>query len=192
MMARLAPAPPELRSNDEIDDPSVQLPAVSMYSYMRRLLTAFVGSHGIFSHFPVMLFGLAGIGAVMHRHWQPWTKTLAAISRLGATTIVSLYCLLPLDWKNAMFASRWFVVFLPLLLFWAGAWARREHRRLTWLFAASLWVISSTIALIGATDPYPENGFDRYTAAAAVKRLFHGQADATHPQDRLASVNLPP
>ena len=119
---------------------------------------AHLGSHGIFSHFPVMLLGLAGVGAVMHRHWLPWTKTLAAASLLGGATIVTIYCLMPLDWRQAMFASRWFIVFLPLLLFWAGAWSRRPHTLGTWSFAAVLLVFSATISILGcgASDPWSD------------------------------------
>ena len=70
-----------------------------------------------------------------------------------------------------MFANRWFVVFLPLTLFWCGAWVRRRHHWAVWTGAAGLLIFSIAVSLIGATDPLPRGGYDSYTAAAAWHRL---------------------
>jgi uncharacterized membrane protein YoaK (UPF0700 family) len=71
-----------------------------------------------------------------------------------------------------MFATRWFVLFLPLLLFWCGAWLRRPHRRTSWAMAGVLLAFSSAVSLIGATGALPRDGFDRYTALGAAENLF--------------------
>jgi hypothetical protein len=86
------------------------------------------------------------------------------------------------DWGDAMFAARWFVVFSPILMFWSGAWLRRPHRRLSWAVAGVLLAFSVGVSIIGATGPMPQDGFgqggrDRYTAAAALSRLLHPQAE---------------
>src|SRR5690606_38179473 len=75
------------------------------------------------------------------------------------------------DWRDAMFAVRWFIVFTPLLLFWAGAWMRRNHRPLSWALVGILAVFSVTVSLIGATYPLPRNGYSGYSAAGALKAL---------------------
>ena len=73
-----------------------------------------------------------------------------------------------------MFGPRWFVVFLPLTLFWAGAWLRRPHRATTWVGAAVLLSFSIGVALIGATAPFVKADPGQYTVAAAVRKLVNG------------------
>jgi hypothetical protein len=139
--------------------------------FLDRLVGAFVGSHGMLSHFPILLIGLAGVAAVCHRHW-PWTtKTLAIVTMAGAAIVILRYVWLPVDWKWAMFGVRWYVVFLPMVLFWAGAWVRRDHHPAVWAMAGVLLAFSVGVSLIGATDPMPREGYDRYTAAGALRTL---------------------
>ena len=138
-----------------------------------RFLTAFFGGHGILTHFPVLLLGFLGISTIMHRHWPVIVKMMAGATVLAALGIIVGYTLQRPDWPDAMFANRWFLVFLPLILFWAGAWARKQHRPATWIVAAALWSISAGIALLGATNPQPRQGYDRYTAMAALMQLVH-------------------
>jgi hypothetical protein len=88
-----------------------------------------------------------------------------------------------------MFATRFFVVFLPLTLFWAGAWLRRSHRPRTWVLAAAMLVFSTAVSLIGATaGPLPPGGFGSdingrtaYTASAALKNLLHPTPEELPP-----------
>ena len=42
------------------------------------------------------------------------------------------------DWNNGMYATNWCIVFLPLTLFWAGAWLRRSHGPVAWSAAGLL------------------------------------------------------
>jgi len=134
-----------------------------------RLLEALLGAHGLFSHFPLVILALAGIGAVMHRHWPTSTKALAVAAGAGGAAIVLAMVLSRAEWSSAMFASRWFIVFLPLLMFWIGAWLRRSHRPLTWTVAGVLLGFSVTVSLIGACNPYPRGGFDEYTPVAVLR-----------------------
>lgn len=134
-----------------------------------RLLEALFGSHGLFSHFPLAILALAGIGAVMHRHWPTSTKALAVAAAAGGAVIVLAAVLSRAEWSTAMFASRWFIVFIPLLMFWIGAWLRRGHRPLTWTIAGVLAGFSVTVSLIGASNPYPRGGFDGYTPVVVLR-----------------------
>lgn len=139
-------------------------------------LRAFVGGHGLVTHFPVLLFGLLGVGTVLRRHWPGTTKGMVCATVLAALAIMVGYTLQHADWNDAMFANRWFLVFLPLSLFWAGAWLRRPHHTGTWIVAASLWGFSALIALVGATDPQPRQGYDQkysYSAAGAFMNLVN-------------------
>jgi hypothetical protein len=70
-------------------------------------------------------------------------------------------------------------VFLPLTLFWAGAWVRRHHHPAVWAMAATLLVFSTVVSILGATDPMPKEGYDRYTPAAALGKLTN--ADTPPP-----------
>jgi hypothetical protein len=116
---------------------------------------------------------------VMHRHW-PWTtKVLASVTVAGALLLLILFTLRRADWHGAMFASRWFVVFLPLVVFWTGAWIRRRHGKVSWTVAAALLAFSLAASLVGATGPLPRDGFiakdgsQRYTVAGALRNLMH-------------------
>jgi hypothetical protein len=135
------------------------------------LTTALVGSHGLLSHFPILLLGVGGVGAVMHRHWPAPIKVLAALSLAGATAAMIYFCWIRKDWQDANFAISWFVPLLPLVLFWAGAWARRSHGQLAWTLAGLMFSWSVLVSLLGATNPIPTDGYDGYTAGQALVRL---------------------
>jgi hypothetical protein len=176
----LAGAIARVESTDSIDD-EADAPAAVVARVAGRIYTALLGSHGVFSHFPVMLLGLAGVGAVMHRNWLPSTKALAAASAASMGGIIGLYCFSSLaDWRDAMFAVKWFVVFSPMVLYWMGAWARRGHTRVEWSLAAALLFFSAGAALIGATGPCPPEGFDRYTVAGALQNLIRSEPRESH------------
>ena len=155
---------------------------ITIGGYVQWIFEALAGRHGIFSHFPVMLIGIFGIAAVMHRHWPMFVKALAAATAIAAIAIISLHATVRSDWRDAMFATRWFILFLPLLLFWSGAWLRRTHSRATWVLAGTTLAFSMIVSIIGMTDPYPRAGYDRYTARQAVDRLINGHA----PEEALA------
>jgi hypothetical protein len=136
------------------------------------VLGALLGTHGLLSHFPVLILGVLGVGAIMHRHWPTATKVMAAATVAGAALIVITFATATRAHTGSMFAARWFVVFLPLLLFWSGVWVRRRHHPATWSVAALLLLFSMTVSLIGATNPFPREGYDRYTAAEALRELL--------------------
>jgi hypothetical protein len=151
----------------------------------KRLAGALFGAHGVLSHFPVLLLGVAGVGMVMHRHWPTAAKVLASATCAGALLLIVVYSAdRPewKDWRDAMFAARWFVVFTPLVLFWAGAWLRRKHRPGVWASAAVLMAFSLFVSVVGAVaGPLPQEGFDHYTAAEAWDRLVEPTHTASSP-----------
>ena len=137
-----------------------------------RVASAFLGRHGVLSHFPVVLLGILGVTMVMHRHWPATTKVLATATLAGATAIILLYAFRAMDWAQAMFGTRWFIAFLPLTVFWGGVWLRRRHRPASWALAGVLLAFSVGVSLLGATGPLPRDGFHVYTAAGAAKNLL--------------------
>ncbi len=176
------PSPPEPTKPADADDDITTTPPTfsqNVAIFLGHLTGVFFGSHGLLTHFPVLLIGFAGVGIVMHRHWPGTTKTLAIMSTAGMIIVILRYVWLVDDWKTAMFAVRWFVVFLPLMLFWAGAWVRRAHHPATWATAATLLVFSTVVSILGATDPMPKDGYDHYTPAAALTKLT--AADSPQP-----------
>jgi hypothetical protein len=153
-----------------------------------RFLAAFFGPHGLLTHFPVLMLGGIGVSMVMHRHWPTTTKLFAAATIASGLAIIAGYTVVNPAWSEAMFANRWFVVFLPLTLFWGGAWLRRSHRPVSWALAGLLLCFSTAIALLGATDPLPRQGYDAYSAAGAFRHLLNPpkplpQADLFAAQD---------
>ena len=108
------------------------------------------------------------------RHQNAGRRTLG-----GALAVIVIYSLCRSDTRNAMFATRWFVVFLPLTLFWAGAWLRRPHRRSSWIAAAALLAFSITASLIV-----------RHRAASAQRiQPLHGRRRLakSHPSSAVAA-----
>ena len=143
---------------------------------MDLFFAALLGEHGILAHFPVVLLGIAGMLAVMHRHWPATTKLLAAGSA-GAVAVALIACAAGrYAVGQAAYANQWFILFLPILLFWAGAWIRRAHLPATWALAGVLLAFSVTVTLIGLIDPMPPGGYDQYTPVAAVRQLTIGEA----------------
>jgi len=144
-------------------------------AFLYRLTGAFFGSHGLLSHFPILIFGIYGVSSVMHRHWPSTTKMLAVATTAGALIVIARYVWLPLNWRWAMFGCRWFVLFLPLVLFWSGAWLRKTHHPAAWATAWVLLAYSVIVSLLGATDPMPRGGYERYTVVGVVRSLVNAE-----------------
>jgi hypothetical protein len=164
------------RDASEEDDDVAPSSWQSAAQVLARLAAALGGEHGLLSHFPVLLMGVVGGSMIMHRHWPSSAKVLASATVAGAVFLIVAYSVHLKDWRqwrDAMFAARWFIVFGPLLLFWAGAWLRRSHKLVSWVAVGILLTFSVAVSLIGATGPLPRDGFDRYTAAGALGNLLH-------------------
>ena len=162
--------------SEEDDDVTASSWQQSVGQTLGRLTSALAGEHGLLSHFPVLLMGVIGGSMIMHRHWPSSAKVLASATVAGAVFLIVAYSVHLKDWRqwrDAMFAARWFIVFSPLMLFWAGAWLRRSHKMMTWVAVGILLTFSVAVSLIGATGPLPRDGFERYTAADALGNLLH-------------------
>lgn len=147
---------------------------------LARVLNAFFGTHGILTHFPIVVLGIFGVGAVMHRHWPMTTKTLATATVAGALTVIIARCVVVNVGAGEMFGPEAFVIFLPMLLFWSGAWLRRSHRPISWVWVSLLLAFSIGVGLLGATDPCPRSGYERYTVAQALSNLVRGTSMQQH------------
>jgi hypothetical protein len=173
VLMALAPAGTEIIAATDSDllEPASVTTFGMLASWIGWLWLAMFGSHGLLSHFPVLLLGVIGIGAVMHRHWPVHTKVLAGATAASAIGTLLYFMAQRLDFSDAMFANRYFVVFLPLLLVWAGAWLRRTHGKASWVLAGLLVAFTMVVALVGMTNPYPPHGYNRYTAFQALERI---------------------
>jgi hypothetical protein len=161
--------------NDEFDD-MAKPPAwkVAVYRGIDRTVGAMVGSKGLLAHFPVAIIGALGISLVLRRHWPTSTKVMAAVTAVGAVVVIAMYVLPQADWTQAMFGPRWFVVFLPLLVFWAGAWLRKPHGWAMWTVAGVLLAFSVSVSVVGAGAPFVE-ARGQYSVVAAVKKMTAGE-----------------
>ncbi len=162
------------------------------WSGAARLFTALFGGHGVFSPFPLLIIALIGIAMLMHRHWPTSTKALASVTLLGACAVIVHFAMRRTDWSQAMFAARWFIVFLPLLMFWTGVWIRRSHHPATWVIAGVLAGYSVIISLIGATGPFPRDGYSGFSAGSALMRLVRPYPIEPPPLDALAGIRRMP
>lgn len=169
-LSELAAQPPIYRMDDRSDDPESGWAPWAAY-HLDRVARITFGDHGVFSHYPVLLFGAVGTFMLMHRHWPEAVKWLAAGTMLAAVLAVAAVALSRADLFDAGYATRWFVAFSPLLLFWAGAWLRKPHGRATWAIAAALAAFSVATGMIGAARPMPPDGYSGYTAASALRLL---------------------
>jgi hypothetical protein len=169
---------------DLADDPDVSPPPPTFWQQIGRGIGGFawtlVGEHGLLVHFPVVILGVVGMFAVMHRHWPLTTKVLAAASAIAALVGIVGYSMAHNGPAPAAFGNRWLIVFLPLLFFWSGAWLRRPHRTLAWAMAGLLLAFSILVSLIGATDPMPAGGYSKYTAVSALRDLFISPPPVIH------------
>jgi hypothetical protein len=155
------------------------------YTACARVTAALLGRHGIFSHFPVLIFGLLGIGAVLRRHWPTTTKMLAAVTLVGGCAAILAQPIIQRSLSGAAFGPRWFLVFLPLLLFWSGAWLRKSHHPITWSLAAIALIFSVTVSLLGMTSPFMVSPGE-YTAGVALRQFLH--SGAYPPMERTTVV----
>ena len=141
-----------------------------LWARLGRVAAAFVGRHGVLSHFPVVLLGIIGVTMVMHRHWPSTTKVLASATLAGALVIILLVrrCGDRLDAGDVRHAV---VRRLPAA---DGLLGRRlapppAPRRRRGCWPACCWRSAWSVSLLGATGPLPQEGFSRYTAAGAAK-----------------------
>jgi hypothetical protein len=153
-----------------------------------RVVSALVGPRGIFSHFPVLIFGLLGIGAVLRRHWPATTKVLAAVTLLGGCAAILAQPIIQRSLSGAAFGPRWFLVFLPLLLFWSGAWLRKKHHPVTWSLAAIALVFSVTVSLLGMTAPFMVSPGE-YSAGVALRQFLHNGGAYTAMERTTVATN---
>lgn len=170
------PGTPIVASDEgyESDDPERSL-WLTIGRIVGRAWSGLLGDHGLLSHFPIILLGVVGVMLVMHRHWTGVNKLLAVSALVSSVAIVGLYTLSDADFRAGMFAARWFIPALPLLLFWAGAWLRHGHARAGWWVAGTALGFSVVMSLLGATNATPPGGFDSYTPLAAMMSNFQEQ-----------------
>ncbi len=180
---QVVPKVPAARSIEPEDDSLAGPPTMiqQILNFTGRLTGAFLGSHGLLTHFPVLIFGAIGVASVMHRHWPATTKMLAIATSVGAIVIIVHYVGSNVDWRWAMFGNRWYVVFLPLVMFWSGAWLRRSHHPATWATAGVLLAFSITTSMLGATYPMPHDGYDGYSVKGVAMKLISSTASEELP-----------
>jgi len=152
-------------SADEEDPP----PKPRWVLFVERAVRITVGVNGVFSHFPILLAGLAGAAAVMHRHWPLAVKSLALATLAAFAAAVVFYVISPADLEQPMFSVRWLIPLTPLLLFWACGLLRKRRSTPLLIALAMASAFSIAVALIGAARPFPDNPRGEHTAVAALR-----------------------
>jgi hypothetical protein len=150
-------------------DPEIS-PVLRVGSLGASLFNVTLGNHGMFTHFPIVIAGLVGLFIVLRKHWPMHAKMLAAISFVGATTVVMIVAARRGSVGGWMFGVQWFVVFLPLVCFWMGALMRRElTKRALWTLVATCGV-SVVVSVAGALQPLPAVPYRSNSAVGAMQR----------------------
>ena len=161
---------------DAADDDVVEVGAVertwaSVSVWIGRLLDSLLGQRGLLSHYPVALIGIFGALAALRRHWASTTKAMAAIILVAGTILLLVHCVWSRGGMHAAFGPDWILVLLPVVMIWSGSWLRRPHYTQTWIVAGLACALSLTVAIIGAADRPPRDGYRGYSVAEAVSRL---------------------
>ena len=73
--------------------------------------------------------------------------------------------------QYAMFASRWFLCFSPLLVLWCGAWLKRSHSKGVRVLATICLIFSLLSGFIGMLHPWPTEGYGSFTIVDVFSRL---------------------
>lgn len=172
---------------DELDD-TIRTDSwkTALFRGLDRTIGALLGGKGLFSHYPVAIVGALGLGMVLRRHWPASTKVMAGVTIAGALFVIAGSISPKVDWGQPMFGPRWFVLFLPLVLFWAGAWLRRRHHVITWSAAGVLLAFSIAVSILGAATPGVQAREGQYTVAAALHKLMHGEETSEKGMDAMA------
>jgi hypothetical protein len=157
---------------DDDDEDIRPAPLAMLQNGIAHCFDALLGSHGLLSHFPAMILGVLGIATVLHRHWPGIVKAMALLTLGGAFVVVIWIAARGPSDPMLMYANRFFIVFSPLLLFWAGAWLRQAHRPAVWGTAGGLVIFSLLVGILGAINPYPTAGYRHYTPEAAMHRIL--------------------
>ncbi len=174
LVTPITASPVSIDERDQ-DDESAVAPISHFAQGLGQFVSAMIGRHGVFTHFPVVIVGFLGVSLVMHRHWPGYTKVMAGISVAGMIGVIGLYILIRADWHGDMFANRALVVCLPVTIFWAGMWLRRAHRPVIWGLAGAALAFSCLVTVIGATNPTPRDGYTHYTFYDATRSLFRAE-----------------
>jgi hypothetical protein len=175
--------PPTLLYSDEDQDAEVtgfQAVWAKVATWLGQFLEGLVGTHGILSHFPILILGLLGAVLVLHRNWTASTKAISALTLLSCLLLSLVY-----SFRGAglivSYGAPWFITISPALMLWSGAWLKRHHRPQSWVMAGLAMSFSLTVALVGMTNPMPRVGYPGYSFIEASARLLHGHP--TPPSD---------
>jgi hypothetical protein len=144
-----------------------------------RMTSGLIGPRGLLTHFPVLIVGVMGLVMLLRRHWPAPLKVMALVSLGSAGAIMLTYSALNADWNQPMFAIRWFILFLPLLVFWSGVWLRSSHTPLAWGVAGLLLAFSIAATIIGATGPFTPARPGEYSVYAAARCVL--KTTSAHP-----------
>lgn len=156
--------------HDVVASDPEESPVVRVGSLGASLFTVTLGNHGLFTHFPIVIAGLIGLFIVLRKHWPMHAKMLAAISFVGATTVVMLVASRQGSVGGWMFGVKWFVVFLPLICFWLGAVMRRAlPGRIRWALVG-VCALSVMVSVAGALQPLPTEPYRSNSAVGAMQR----------------------
>lgn len=121
-------------------------PGSKVLHFLGGIGAALLGVDGVLTRYPIGIVGLLGMVMVFHRHWPTAIKILAAATAAGAGTLLVQHAF-GIPGLHAP-STDLFIVFMPLTVFWAGAWLRRSHRPTSWIFAALALLLSAVLGFV--------------------------------------------
>lgn len=172
MVAAEQATPPLPTAADAPEPETIASLLKSAGQFIMQLGSVLFGSHGVLSHFPVVLLGLLGLLLVLRRHWPMAMKALAALLLLACIIFIACDVAGPRSWRQPGFAARSLLVLVVCLLPFAGVWLRARRSIAAWSLAAPLLLLSCVVGILGATGPLIHNAHSGHTAIAAARHLL--------------------
>jgi hypothetical protein len=107
----------------------------------RYLFHILFGRAGIFSLYPVLLSGMAGLLAAMRFRRYPWRAALLC-GGIGFLFLLFYYVTRTNNYGGESYGFRWFIGAMPLLLLMGALPVNRLHRPWHWVFLGVLLAVS--------------------------------------------------
>ena len=115
-----------------------------------------IGSHGLFLYTPILFFSFYGIKKIIFNAQQEDIKKITILTVLAILSYILFLVFFTNNYGGTSYGARWFICFVPLLLFYLAVFYREIIHKHFNLFT-TLLVFSIAFAWLGYIDPWFHN-----------------------------------